>query len=112
MPCRSVLPTAWQTRARSCRVCIASLSDSADSPGYVYYAEFGPTYFVSWCIVLGFAAFAALMICLLSIVFRRRNLELQKVEDEYKRGNISNVALDSMGPEEQLAARSGFRLVQ
>ena len=92
--------------------------------GYVYISTLGPNYQVSWAITLGFTVFVAGMVAFLGWRALVRNKQsvvllfgdsmliasLAKVEADYVAGSISEQQLDRMDVDEQLAAKSGFRL--
>lgn len=107
-----LMPRPASKRAVAVGIANSLSNIGAFSSGYIYYAEFGPDYLISWCITLGFTVYVAFAVAFLWYITGKRNSHLDTIQQRYDAGEISDSELETMEPDEQMAARSGFRLVR
>lgn len=107
-----LMPRPASKRAVAVGIANSLSNIGAFSSGYIYYAQFGPNYLVSWSITLGFCIYVAFAVAFLWYMVGKRNVHLDMVQSRFDAGEISESQLERMEPDEQMAAKSGFRLVR
>ncbi|EIW67967.1 hypothetical protein TREMEDRAFT_32780 [Tremella mesenterica DSM 1558] len=71
----SLMPRPMTKRASAIGIANSLSNVGAFLSSYVFYAELGPTYRTSWCIVLGMTAYSAAMVWFLGWQNKKRNAE-------------------------------------